>query len=64
MMQLKATCKACEGTGYNILDVTTLCSVCNGNGVLILTGEQWDMELEQVPNSMMKYVEKVTGVMI
>jgi hypothetical protein len=24
MMQLKATCKACEGTGYNILNATLI----------------------------------------
>ena len=52
MIQLKATCRQCEGTGYS-LDFcnthTLFCPNCKGIGVLILTAENWDIELEQRP---------------
>ena len=50
MIQIKATCKACEGTGYS-MDFDTcpslFCNNCEGHGVLILTADNWDIELER-----------------
>lgn len=49
MIHLKATCKACKGTGNSIASPISFCDACNGKGVLILTEEDWDIELEQRP---------------
>ena len=49
MIRLKATCKACEGTGYALNDCPFPCPECGGVGIQILTAEKWDIELERVP---------------
>jgi DnaJ-class molecular chaperone len=56
MIQLKATCLRCGGTGYNRLDTSAsdflpplLCPDCDGKGILVLTSENWDIDLERVP---------------
>jgi hypothetical protein len=42
------------GTGYAITpeypNLPILCPDCEGKGVLILTAEMWDIELEAVPS--------------
>ena len=54
MIHVKATCKTCEGTGYS-MDFGTpsslFCKDCKGAGVLILTADDWDIELGDGPNS-------------
>lgn len=67
MIQVKATCNACGGTGYNSdhdAASALFCPDCDGKGVLILTSEKWDIELEQVPNSVAykKHIEEVGAV--
>ena len=53
MIHVKATCRSCEGTGYS-LDSSNpsslFCKNCKGEGVLILTAENWDIELGNGPN--------------
>jgi DnaJ-class molecular chaperone len=49
MMCVKATCRACEGTGYNMdfgNPTSIFCPTCKGVGVLILTPDNWDIEIE------------------
>lgn len=55
MIQLKATCLRCGGTGYNPLDTSAseflpplLCPDCEGKGILMLDDEKWDIELEHI----------------
>jgi len=74
MIQLKATCLRCGGTGYCggteyiPLDTSAseflpplLCPDCEGEGILIFDDEKWDLILEEVfPQriSCQKYGEK------
>lgn len=55
MIQVKATCLRCRGTGHNPLDSSAseflpplLCPNCEGKGTLVLTSQNWDINLEQV----------------
>lgn len=50
MIQLKAICKTCEGTGYS-LDPnfpSLVCEECNGRGIVIFDDERWDIELTRI----------------
>ena len=52
MIRVKATCRVCDGTGYSedfSNARTSFCRNCKGMGVLILTAENWDIELIQGP---------------
>ena len=66
MIQLKATCLRCGGTGYNPLDTSAseflpplLCPDCDGKGILILDDEKWDIILERVGTPGLDNVESV-----
>jgi len=48
MIRVKAICKYCNGVGYAPDGkYDTLCTHCNGKGILTLTVDDWDIELEQ-----------------
>jgi DnaJ-class molecular chaperone len=55
MIQLKATCLRCEGTGYVLPNASSEhshcihCPNCEGKGTLILTSQNWDISLKRVP---------------
>lgn len=66
MIQLKATCIRCEGTGYNPLDTSAseflpplLCPNCDGKGTLILTSKNWDIDLERIPPFSLEEMEEM-----
>lgn len=49
MIQVKAICLTCEGTGKgdpNSNPPSFFCHNCNGLGVIILTADKWDIALE------------------
>jgi len=70
MIQVKATCKLCEGTGYAMAfdnAHTSFCPNCKGMGIIILTGEYWGIELEQKPKegfAINPGVEEVIGEIV
>jgi DnaJ-class molecular chaperone len=55
MIQLKAACLRCKGTGYELPDASSehshciRCHDCKGKGTILLTSQNWDISLKQVP---------------
>jgi DnaJ-class molecular chaperone len=67
MIQLKATCLRCGGTGYELPDDSSEhfhcipCPDCDGKGTLILTSRNWDISLERVPPFSLEEMEEMRG---
>ncbi len=55
MIQVKATCILCEGTGELLHNDNSNhnhnipCPECEGEGTIILTSKNWDISIERVP---------------
>ena len=61
MIQLKATCLRCGGIGFIPDDPShsLSCPDCEGKGTILLTSQNWDIDLERVPPFSLEEMEEM-----